>query len=93
MAGTTRLALEAASAARDGFADGVWLADLASVVDACVGLVQSLLASAPGLRVLATSRRVPAIPAERLVVVHPQTQTDAVHLLADRAAAVEPEFG
>ncbi|WP_259407638.1 ATP-binding protein [Streptomyces akebiae] len=137
--GKTRLALEAAFAARTGFADGVWLADLASVpdpsevagtvamalggldlgirpvadhlssylsgrqvllvldncehvIDACAGLVQSLLSSAPGLRILATSRHMLAIPAERLVTVHPLPQTDAVDLLRDRAAAVGPKF-
>ncbi|MGY1495855.1 ATP-binding protein [Streptomyces sp. QTS52] len=136
--GKTRLAIEAASAAREGFPDGVWMADLASVqdpsevagtvamalgglelglrpvpehlasylsgrqvllvldncehvIDACAGLAQSLLSNAPGLHVLATSRHMLAIPAERLFTVHPLPQADAVELLRDRAAAMGPK--
>jgi predicted ATPase/DNA-binding SARP family transcriptional activator len=47
-AGKTRLALECAAGAGDRFRDGVWLAGLASVVDA--GLVPSVVMQALGVR-------------------------------------------
>jgi predicted ATPase len=73
---------------------------------ACSQVVQELLASAPGLRILATSRRVLAVPFEQIVTLDPlpvpdcdatagvtaDTGGDAVTLLADRAAAVVPGF-
>ncbi|MGW1785281.1 ATP-binding protein [Streptomyces sp. NPDC002143] len=137
--GKTRLAVEAAIASAEGFADGVWLADLAPVqspsevagavatalggldlgvrpvaerlaghlagrrallvldncehvVDACADLAQALLMAAPDLRILATSRHILGIPGEHLFTVRPLPQDEALELLRDRAAAVEPDF-
>ncbi|MPY63579.1 LuxR family transcriptional regulator, partial [Streptomyces spongiae] len=138
--GKTRLALEAAVAARRGFADGVWLVDLAPVrdpsavasatatalgvpdlgarpvldqltghlarrralivldncehlVDACAELAEALLSGAPGLRILATSRRTLGIGGEHVCTVPPLSVPDeAVELLLDRASAIRPEF-
>ncbi|HZB33233.1 MAG TPA: NB-ARC domain-containing protein [Streptosporangiaceae bacterium] len=70
------------------------------LVDACALLVEALLAVAPGLHILATSRRALGLLAEQVVTVEPlpvPNETgggpqDAVALLADRAARVVPGF-
>ncbi|WP_371584251.1 LuxR C-terminal-related transcriptional regulator [Streptomyces sp. NBC_01314] len=138
--GKTRLALEAAAESSRAFADGVWLVDLAPVlepaavadaaaaalgvpdlgtrpvleqlaaylagrrallvldncehlVDACAELADTLLAAAPEVRVLATSRQTLGIAGEHVLVVPPLSVPDeAVQLLRDRATAVRPEF-
>ncbi|HEY6793434.1 MAG TPA: LuxR C-terminal-related transcriptional regulator [Kineosporiaceae bacterium] len=151
--GKTRLATEAAWAARRAFSGGVWMVDLSSVldagqvpqrvanalrvvdrstrrpndkivdhladhevlllldncehvVDACAELVSDLLGRTRGLRVLATSRRTLGIPGEHLFAVPPLAVPDevlipstdvvagydAVQLLVDRAAALQPGF-
>ncbi|MFI7466242.1 BTAD domain-containing putative transcriptional regulator [Nonomuraea sp. NPDC049646] len=142
--GKTRLALaaarrlafgEAAEPRQGGFADGVWLVELAGAGDADVaeavaavlgvrdddsvplasrlagvlagrnallvldncehlveqvaGLVSALLRAAPGLRVLATSQEPLGVTGERVRVVHPLAEADAVRLFAARAD-VEP---
>ncbi len=75
------------------------------VVDACARLVGTLLAAAPGVRVLATSRDALRIGGERVVAVAPLATPDpgslppgdlnefeAVRLFAERARAVIPTF-
>ena len=76
------------------------------LVDACAVLVSKLLASAPGLRVLVTSRHVLGVEGEQILVVPPLTTPspgaeieagDATHyesvsLFLDRAGAVAPGF-
>ncbi|NRQ36879.1 hypothetical protein HII36_34325 [Nonomuraea sp. NN258] len=70
------------------------------LVESCAELVETLLAAAPRLRVLATSRRPLGLTAERVLVVDPlpvpddgtDGVTDAVALLAERAAAAVPDF-
>jgi predicted ATPase len=71
------------------------------VVEAAAGLVDELLARCPRLRVLATSREPLGVAGERLCPVAPlplpgpgapATDSPAVRLFADRAAAVCPEF-
>jgi predicted ATPase len=69
---------------------------------ACSLVIQDLLASAPGLRILATSRRVLGVPSEQVLTLDPLPvpdpgtaagpSEDAVMLLADRAALVVPGF-
>ncbi|GDY29721.1 LuxR family transcriptional regulator [Gandjariella thermophila] len=72
----------------------------------CAVLVERLLAAAPGVRVLATSRQPLGVPGERLYVVpalsvpepdHPVpadllTRYDAVSLFAQRAADIRADF-
>ncbi|MFG2652242.1 BTAD domain-containing putative transcriptional regulator [Streptomyces sp. NPDC048436] len=74
------------------------------VAEAAGHLVSTLLRSAPGLRVLATSRQGLGVPGEYLQPVPPLavpqdrgaapalTRCEAVRLLADRAAACAPHF-
>jgi len=77
------------------------------VADACAVLVGKLLAAAPGLRVLATSRQRLGVEGEHLLPVEPFSLPpgdgehdpaggiagyDAVSLFSDRAAAVAPRF-
>ncbi|TWP45839.1 LuxR family transcriptional regulator [Lentzea tibetensis] len=76
------------------------------LVEACAEIVDSLLRSVPGLRVLATSRERLGIAAEHLWQVAPLPLPDphlplpngaasiypALTLFADRAGAVEPDF-
>jgi predicted ATPase/DNA-binding SARP family transcriptional activator len=69
------------------------------LLDACAGLVAALLAGAPGLRVLATSREVLGVPGEAVYVVPPLAvpagdadpaviaAVPAVRLFADRASS------
>ncbi|MGW6022054.1 BTAD domain-containing putative transcriptional regulator [Streptomyces sp. NPDC055099] len=74
------------------------------VAEAAGHLVGTLLRSAPGLRVLATSRQALRVPGEYLLPVPPLavpqdrgappalTRCEAVRLLADRAEACAPHF-
>ena len=74
---------------------------------ACASLVQALLASAPGIRILATSRQGLGVPGETLWRIPSLSVPDpggaplnrqalsryeAVRLFLDRAAAVQPSF-
>jgi predicted ATPase/DNA-binding CsgD family transcriptional regulator len=77
------------------------------VIDACARVCQRLLASCPGLRVIATSREPLRVAAETIWQVPPMAMpvqegqdddatallsSDALRLFADRAAAVKPGF-
>ncbi|MFI6497991.1 BTAD domain-containing putative transcriptional regulator [Nonomuraea typhae] len=62
------------------------------VVDAVAELAGRLLAGAPGLRVLATSRLPLDIPGEHVHAVPPLEPGSAVRLFAARAAAAAPGF-
>jgi predicted ATPase/DNA-binding CsgD family transcriptional regulator len=74
------------------------------VVDACARLAGSLLRSAPGVSVLATSREPLDVPGEHILPVYPlplpgprrpgsgDPLPDAVELFAQRAASVFPGF-
>lgn len=71
------------------------------LLDACAALVARLLRTAPGLRVLATSRQPLGVAGEQvwpvppLVVPEPDAarrQDTALTLFAERAAAVAPDF-
>jgi predicted ATPase/DNA-binding CsgD family transcriptional regulator len=76
------------------------------LTDACAVLASKLLAAAPGLRILATSRHVLGVEGEQLLSVPPLSTPDAegqvgagdptryesVSLFLDRAAAVAPGF-
>ncbi|CAL9427446.1 BTAD domain-containing putative transcriptional regulator [Streptomyces sp. enrichment culture] len=62
------------------------------VVEAAARLVEHLLASCPGLTVLATSREPLGVPGEVLRPVEPLPQPHALRLLADRGAAARPGF-
>ncbi|WP_030257427.1 ATP-binding protein [Streptomyces violens] len=71
------------------------------VVDTCGMLADALLRTAPGLRILATSRQALSVPGENVLEVPPlgvpdeggtAEETDAVRLFAQRAAAVRSGF-
>lgn len=78
------------------------------LLEACARLVEELLPAAPGLHVLATSRRPLGLSDEQVMVVEPLPVPpgpgdggedsaallghDSVALFADRARAVDPEF-
>ncbi|GLZ31492.1 hypothetical protein Lesp02_36800 [Lentzea sp. NBRC 105346] len=63
------------------------------VIGSCAGLVTWLLDHCPGVRVLATSREVLALPEERCLALAPlPVRSDAVKLFEDRATAVDHEF-
>lgn len=71
------------------------------VTDACASLIGKLLAAAPGLRVLATSRQRLGVEGEHVLPIEPFSvpdgEADAVGhesltLFSDRAAAVSPDF-
>ncbi|RMI43843.1 AfsR/SARP family transcriptional regulator [Actinomadura harenae] len=62
------------------------------VVEEAAELVALLLAAAPGLRVLATSREPLAVDGETVYQVEPLGEDDAVRLFAERAAASAPGF-
>jgi predicted ATPase/DNA-binding CsgD family transcriptional regulator len=74
------------------------------LTEACAVLSSKLLAAAPGLRILATSRHVLGVEGEQILVVPPLSTPDAdvrpgdaahydsVTLFLDRAAAVAPDF-
>lgn len=74
------------------------------LVEPVAALLRDLLAAAPELRVLATSRQVLGVPGERVLPIPPLAAPpadearspavpDAVSLFADRAAAALPGFG
>ncbi|MFE2497771.1 ATP-binding protein [Streptomyces scopuliridis] len=60
------------------------------LVDACAVLVRELLRHAPGLRVLAVGRRPLRVDGELTFSLAPMTETDAVRLFTERAAAASP---
>ncbi|WP_030355487.1 ATP-binding protein [Streptomyces scopuliridis] len=60
------------------------------LVDACATLVRELLCRAPELRVLAVGRRPLRVDGELTFSLAPMTETDAVRLFTERAAAVLP---
>src|SRR5215472_5526529 len=76
------------------------------LLDSCAVLAGSLLASCPGLQIIATSRQALGMPAERRVQVPPLSlpaedeeasvellaNAEAVWLLSERACAVVPDF-
>ncbi|WP_155359865.1 ATP-binding protein [Acrocarpospora macrocephala] len=62
------------------------------LIDATRDLVTHILASAPGVRVLATSRQPLSLPSECVYRVEPLTDADAQRLFCDRAVAVLPQF-
>ena len=77
------------------------------LVEACGSLARTLLAAAPGLRILTTSREPLGVPAEHALLISPlelpapgwsrppedeAAQADAVALFVDRAQAAVPEF-
>ena len=63
------------------------------LVDACAALVDGLLRSAPGLRILATSREPLGVAGETAWLVPPLAlSTDAVQLFVERAQAAYPLF-
>ncbi|MEU1338964.1 LuxR C-terminal-related transcriptional regulator [Streptomyces sp. NPDC005827] len=59
---------------------------------ACAELAKTLLSAAPGLRILATSRRTLGITGECVFTVPALSAKEAAGLLQDRATAVRPEF-
>ncbi len=74
------------------------------LTDACAVLAGKLLAAAPDLRIIATSRHVLGVEGEQILVVPPLSTPDAevgagdaahydsISLFLDRAAAVAPDF-
>ncbi|MEV6420322.1 AAA family ATPase [Streptomyces sp. NPDC051662] len=60
------------------------------LVDACATLVRELLLRAPELRVLAVGRRPLRVDGELTFSLTPMTETDAIRLFTERAAAVSP---
>ncbi|NGO71726.1 BTAD domain-containing putative transcriptional regulator [Streptomyces boncukensis] len=62
------------------------------VVDSAADVVRRVLAAAPGLSVLATSREPLGLAAEVVWTVPPLSQADAEELFAARAAAAAPGF-
>ncbi|MET8976326.1 AAA family ATPase [Streptomyces sp. NPDC004539] len=62
------------------------------LADDCARLAQTLLRAAPGLRVLATSRRNLALTGEYVYTVPPMPPEHAATLLEERAGAVRPGF-
>jgi len=76
------------------------------LITACGSLARTLLAAAPGLRILATSREPLGVPAEHALLISPlelpapgwspppahAARADAVALFVDRARAAVPEF-
>ena len=94
--GTQRITTrDAQSRLLDGLADACALLVLDNcehLIDACAHLADTLLAHAPRLRIVATSREPLGIIGESLFVVPPLEQDPAVRLFADRAAAVSPGF-
>lgn len=61
-------------------------------VDAAATVVSDLLAAAPGLRVLVTSRVRLRLYGERVAPLEPLATTDAVPLFVERARGVDPRF-
>jgi predicted ATPase/DNA-binding SARP family transcriptional activator len=91
-------------AALDGRQALLILDNCEHLVDAVARLADDLLASCPGVRILATSRAALSLPGEKLYPVPPlelpaegadlaaAAASSAIRLLADRATAVRPGF-
>ncbi len=62
------------------------------LLEACRQLAESVLAAAPGVHILATSREALAVPAERVYPLAPLEISRAVQLFIERAAARLPDF-
>ncbi len=62
------------------------------LIEACAPLASTLLRSAAGLRVLATSREVLGVPGEAVRPVPPLPREEAVGLFVDRAGLSNPAF-
>ncbi|WP_405820252.1 ATP-binding protein [Streptomyces sp. NBC_01390] len=62
------------------------------LIDACAELATTLLAAAPELRILATSRHILDVRGEQMFALSPLPEAEAVELLLDRATAVRPDF-
>ncbi|WP_063774729.1 winged helix-turn-helix domain-containing protein [Kitasatospora azatica] len=62
------------------------------LLDACAELAGTLLAAAPELRILATSRHTLDVRGEQVFALPPLPEDEAVELLRDRATAVRPDF-
>jgi predicted ATPase/DNA-binding SARP family transcriptional activator len=62
------------------------------VIDAAASLAEQLLASCPGLSVLATSREPLGVPGELVRPLDPLPDPTALRLLADRGTAARPGF-
>ena len=62
------------------------------LLEACVALISRLLAAAPALTILATSREPLAMDIETAWLVPPLPAEAAVHLFVDRAAQAQPGF-
>ena len=60
------------------------------VIDAAAQLAVELLSSAPGVRLLATSREALRVPGEMVWTVPPLETDDAVTLFTERARAASP---
>ena len=61
-------------------------------IAAVAPLVKDLLASAPGLGILVTTRRALELPGEAVVQLHPLPETDSQRLFVERASAVRDDF-
>ena len=62
------------------------------VLDATARLVDALVASCPGVVVLATSREALDVPGEQVWPVPPLSAADAAELFVARARATRPDF-
>ncbi|MFD8081456.1 ATP-binding protein [Kitasatospora sp. NPDC059722] len=62
------------------------------LIDSCAELATTLLAAAPELRILATSRHTLDVRGEQVFALTPLPEDEAVELLRDRATAVRPDF-
>jgi predicted ATPase len=62
------------------------------VLDRVAGLVEGILATCPGVHVLATSREVLSVDGERVMGLRSLGEAEAVRLFADRASAVRADF-
>lgn len=79
-----------------------WLAEATSlivldncehVLDAAAAVIDSILAAAPEVRIVATSRAPIEIDGEHVLVVDPLSPGDGARLLRDRAAAAGADLG
>ncbi|MEZ0074204.1 LuxR C-terminal-related transcriptional regulator [Planotetraspora sp. GP83] len=62
------------------------------LLPACAMITERLLRSAPGLRILVTSRQPLGVSCERMLPVPALADSDAVRLFTERARAVLPDF-